>query len=64
MIELRALLRPAEDLAAVPRGDGRVAGRGELRDWQDFIRDWVLANDQLPARDPRRLRDGGPLPVA
>src|SRR5215831_11330441 len=65
LIELRAFVRPAEDLALyraeMAEWPGRP-GRGELRDWQEYHRDWVLANDRCRREILARLRDAGPLP--
>ena len=61
LIELMALLRPAEDLALYR---GRMAvwpGAGELKGWQVQIRDWVLANDRCRCDILVRLRADGPL---
>ena len=61
LIELMALLRPAEDLALYR---GRMAvwpGTGELKGWQVQIRDWVLANDRCRRDILARLRADGPL---
>ena len=61
LIELMALLRPAEDLALYR---GRMAvwpGTGELKSWQVQIRDWVLANDRCRRDILARLRADGPL---
>jgi len=71
LIELRAFVRPAEDIALYraemaewPGRPGRQGqpGRGELRDWQEYHRDWVLANDRCRREILARLRDAGPLP--
>jgi uncharacterized protein YcaQ len=74
LIELRAFVRPAEDIAlyradmaawpAHPAQPGHPAqrGQGELRDWQEYHRDWVLANDRCRREILARLRDAGPLP--
>src|SRR5690348_12895007 len=40
LIELRALLRPAGDLALFRADMAAWPGHGELRDWQKFNRDW------------------------
>ena len=61
LIELRAMLRPAEDLALFRAEMARWPGTGELRDWQVYIRDWVAANDRCRREILDRLRDG-PLP--
>jgi len=62
LIELRALLRPAEDLALYRAQMAEWPGSGELKDWQEFIRDWVLANDRCRRDILARLRAEGPLP--
>jgi uncharacterized protein YcaQ len=62
LIELRAMLRPAEHLALYRAGMAGWSGSGELKDWQEFIRDWVLANDRCRRDILARLRAEGPLP--
>jgi uncharacterized protein len=62
VIELRALLRPAEDIALYRAAMAQWPGTGELRDWQEYIRDWVLANDRCRRNILDRLRAEGPLP--
>jgi uncharacterized protein YcaQ len=62
LIELRALLRPAEDIALYRAQMAVWPGSGEQRDWQEFIRDWVLANDRCRREILARLRAEGPLP--
>jgi uncharacterized protein YcaQ len=62
LIELRAMVRPAEDLALYRDNMAQWPGRGVLKDWQVFIRDWVAANDRCRREILARLRDGGPLP--
>ena len=37
-------------------------GAGELKEWQEFIREWVLANDRCRTDILSKLREGGPLP--
>lgn len=61
LIELRALLRPAADLSLFRADMAAWPGHGELRDWQKFNRDWVLANDRCRREILSRLA-GGPLP--
>jgi uncharacterized protein len=61
VIELRALLRPAEDFALYRATMAVWPGTGELRDWQVFIRDWVAANDKCRRAILERLAVGGPL---
>jgi uncharacterized protein YcaQ len=62
LIELRAFVRPAEDLALYRAEMAEWPGQGELRDWQEYHRDWVLANDRCRREILARLRDAGPLP--
>jgi uncharacterized protein YcaQ len=62
LIEFRATLRPAEDLALYRADMARWPGGGELRDWQVFRRDWVAANDACRRDILERLRADGPLP--
>ena len=61
LIELRAYVRPAEDLALYRDAMARWPGSGKLRDWQVYIRNWVTANDRCRREILSRLRDSGPL---
>ena len=61
VIELHALLRPAEDLALYRAEMAEWPGRGELRRWQGQIRDWVARNDACRRDILRRLKRSGPL---
>jgi uncharacterized protein YcaQ len=61
VIELRAFLRPAEDIAAYRADMAAWPGAGELRDWQVFSREWVAANDACRRDILARLAAGGPL---
>jgi uncharacterized protein len=62
LIELRAMIRPAEDLALY-RADmaDRLAG-GPLKHWQAAGRAWVGKNDACRRDVLDRLERGGPLP--
>jgi uncharacterized protein YcaQ len=62
LIELRGSLRPAEDLALYRAEMAEWPGTGELRDWQEYRRDWVTANDACRRDILDRLRADGPLP--
>ena len=62
LIELRALVRPAEDIALYRAEMADWPGTGELREWQEFVRDWVLANDRCRTDILNKLREAGPLP--
>jgi uncharacterized protein YcaQ len=61
IIELRAFLRPAEDIAAYRADMAAWPGAGELRDWQVFIGEWVAANDECRRDILARLAAAGPL---
>jgi uncharacterized protein len=62
LIELRSTLRPAEDLALYRAEMAEWPGTGELKDWQRYRRDWVVANDACRQDILQRLRVEGPLP--
>ena len=59
LVELRAMLRPAEDLALY-RAD-MADWPGELRGWRKDLRDWVKANDACRRDFLERLKTSGPL---
>jgi len=61
LIELRALLRPGEDITLYRAAMASWPGTGPLKDWQEFNRDWVQANDRCRRNILARLRDEGPL---
>lgn len=64
LLELRAMIRPSEDLALY-RADMAAwdsAARGELPGWRESQRDWVRANDACRLDILQRLGAGGPLP--
>ena len=64
LIELRAFIRPAEDLALyradMAAWDG--ASSGQVPGWHARIRDWVRANDACRRDILERLAASGPLP--
>ncbi len=63
LLELRAMIRPSEDLALY-RADMAAwerAGRGELPGWRASQRDWVRANDACRLDILDRLASSGPL---
>lgn len=62
LVELRAFVRPAEDMALYRAEMAEWPGAGELKDWQEFHHDWVLANDRCRRDILARLRAAGPLP--
>jgi uncharacterized protein YcaQ len=62
LIELQALIRPREDLALFRAEMAEWPGRGNLREWQERIADWVKANDACRLDILDRLGSSGPLP--
>ncbi|MGC9665035.1 DNA glycosylase AlkZ-like family protein [Planosporangium sp. 12N6] len=65
LLELRAMIRPSEDLALyradMAAWDGATA-RGHLIGWRPGWRNWVRANDACRLDILDRLRSSGPLP--
>jgi uncharacterized protein len=61
LIELQAMLRPAEDLALYRADMADWPGRGQLRPWEVERRDWVVANDASRRDILKRLNASGPL---
>jgi uncharacterized protein YcaQ len=61
LVELLGLVRPAEDIVLFRDEMAAWPGRGELRDWQERLRDWVAANDRCRADILARLDSDGPL---
>jgi len=62
LLELRAMIRPSEDLALHRADMAEWPGRGELRDWQQYQLDWVRANEACRRDILSRLERSGPLP--
>ena len=62
LVELQAMLRPAEDIALFTAEMAAWPGIGELTDWQEEQRDWVEANDGCRRDILDKLHDEGPLP--
>jgi uncharacterized protein YcaQ len=61
LLELRAMIRPSEDLALY-RADMAQWGHDEGVYWRVSQRDWVQANDACRRDILERLRTSGPLP--
>jgi hypothetical protein len=61
LVEYRATLRPADDIALYRAEMAVWPGQGTLRDWQEAQRDWVRANDACRRDIPARLTADGPL---
>lgn len=64
LLELRAMIRPAEDLALYRADMARwdLAERGDLLGWRASYRDWVRANDKCRQDILDCLGSSGPLP--
>jgi hypothetical protein len=65
LLELRAMIRPGEDLALYRADMARwdQAERGDLPGWRASRRDWVRANDACRRDILDRLGSSGPLPT-
>ena len=61
LIELRAMIRPKEDLRLYRAEMAEWPGRGDLVDWKYSLRDWVKANDACRLDILDRLESSGPL---
>ena len=61
LVELRALLRPREDLVLFRAEMAEWPGKGALRPWQVSRRDWVRANEACRLDILDRLESAGPL---
>jgi uncharacterized protein YcaQ len=64
LLELRAMIRPGEDLALyrADMASWEEAERGEQPGWRASYRDWVRANDVCRLDILDRLGSSGPLP--
>ena len=63
LIEVRSMLRPAEDLALYRAEMAEWPGAAPLKDWQEYRRDWVRANNACRLDILERLRMDGPSPA-
>ncbi|GID97812.1 DNA glycosylase AlkZ-like family protein [Amorphoplanes digitatis] len=61
LLELRGMIRPAEDLALYLAEMAEWPGRPPLRDWQEGLREWVDVNNGCRIDVLSRLRADGPL---
>ncbi len=62
LIQLRGSLRAADDIALYRAEMAEWPGTGELRDWQEAQREWVMTNNACRHDILERLRADGPLP--
>src|SRR3954454_15350697 len=62
LLELRAYVRPSEDLALYRARMAEWDERGGQRGWRKSVREWVQANDACRRDILERLAAGGPLP--
>jgi uncharacterized protein YcaQ len=63
LIELQAMLRPAEDIALFQADMASWPGRPPRRPWMDDVADWVEANDGCRRDILAVLRAEGPTPA-
>jgi uncharacterized protein len=64
LIELHQALRAPEDIALFRAEMAEWPGAGDLRPWQEEVRDWVRANNDCRREILERLRADGPLPAS
>jgi len=64
LIELHQTVRVPEDIALFRAEMAAWPGAGELRGWQEEVRDWVSANNDCRREILVRLRSDGPLPAS
>jgi uncharacterized protein YcaQ len=64
LIELHQTLRAPEDIALFRAEMAAWPGSGQLREWQEDVRDWVNANNDCRREILERLRADGPLPTS
>jgi uncharacterized protein YcaQ len=61
LLELQGMIRPPEDLALYRADMAEWPGGGPLREWQEYQRDWVKANEACRLDILELLRADGPL---
>lgn len=62
LLELRAMIRPAEDIKLYRAEMAGWPGTGELVYWKQARKDWIEANDACRKDILKRLDAAGPLP--
>lgn len=60
LVELKAMLRPSEDIALFRADMEAWPGEPPLKEWQEDVRDWVAANDGCRREILALLRSEGP----
>jgi uncharacterized protein YcaQ len=60
-VEHHGVVRPAEDMALYRAQMAVWPGAGELKEWQNQVRDWVEANDACRRDILQRIEESGPL---
>lgn len=63
LVQLRSMIRPAEDVALFRAAMNAWPGAGEVAEWLGQQRDWIVANDESRRDILRVLHDDGPLPA-
>ncbi|MEU4159991.1 crosslink repair DNA glycosylase YcaQ family protein [Actinoplanes sp. NPDC026670] len=61
LVELRAMVRPAEDMCLYRADMAERSGRGENSPWREARWQWVTANDSFRRDILARLDESGPL---
>jgi uncharacterized protein YcaQ len=62
LVELRAMIRPSEDLSLYRAEMTYWPGRGEVPEWRVYREDWMRANEVCREDILGRLGSAGPLP--
>ncbi|RYB91739.1 winged helix-turn-helix domain-containing protein [Nocardioides oleivorans] len=60
LVELKAMLRPSEDISLLAADMALWPGEPPLKEWQEDLRDWVAANDGCRRDVLAHLRAEGP----
>jgi uncharacterized protein len=63
LVELRGLIRPAQDMALYTAEMAEWPGSGSLPDWREDTLKWIDANDKCRLDILDRLGSDGPLPM-
>lgn len=64
LVELRMMIRPADDVALYRAEMEAWPGVGALKDWEVGLQRWIEANNACREDVLTRLRSEGPLPVS